>query len=109
MLTKNIKVSIIEPGAFQTHIWNKGLENIQKDQISFYSKERDVISRAANQMAAKAGNPKQVGKVILSVCLKKKPRLRYTVGRGTKSGILLKQIIPSGLLNWLIKRFLDSR
>lgn len=97
LLPLNIYVSIVEPGAFKTKVWDKGLENIQKEVNEDYQLYLENIYEKANLSKEKGGNPKEVAELVAKISISKKPKFYYTVGFGSKFLIYSKRIIP-----WII-------
>jgi NAD(P)-dependent dehydrogenase (short-subunit alcohol dehydrogenase family) len=74
----NIKVSLIEPGFFNTnlhHSLRKGEWNIED-----YQDMRTTLELAMQQSIAEGGNPEKVAELVVRAAKSKSPKLRYRVG-----------------------------
>lgn len=89
-----VRIVLVEPGAFRTPIWNKGLERIRTADTSPYLDRLNAVLRYSRQAAETAPDPQQVANLIARIVSIRSPRLRYTAGRG--SGLLLwaKTLLP---------------
>lgn len=104
MLPFGVHVSVVEPGAFKTDIWAKGLANVRVNPDSAYA---DKIRRYKSQIAAnaeKAPDPVIVARLVARIAQLPKPGFRYTVGRGAGLTALLKRWLPWPAWEWLVKR-----
>lgn len=106
LLTENIYVSLVEPGSFKTGIWEKGLE------IGKVIREDETLKRNAYNFAKRAsetaGDPLEVANLVRKICEKKNPKLRYRVGKGTRSLWFIKKIIPWGVIERTVVRKLKN-
>lgn len=91
-----IAVTLIEPGSYKTSIWTTGKQvttlSLQTDSPYFkYMKSiEDYISSGEGQF----GNPKEVAKKIASIALDERPNLRYPIGKGVRTTLMLRKFIP---------------
>jgi NAD(P)-dependent dehydrogenase (short-subunit alcohol dehydrogenase family) len=90
----NIKVSLIEAGSFKTSIWEKSLNQVDLNYDADYENLTKVIYQEAEETARLAEDPMKVTRLIEKICRKKEPRFRYQVGKGVKTMIVLKAILP---------------
>ncbi|WP_040369582.1 SDR family oxidoreductase [Caldibacillus debilis] len=88
---ENIWVSLVEPAAYATDIWEKGLKN-------FSPENRPKFQQRLIKMAMKAGktgsDPTEVARLIGKICDEEKPGLRYPVGKGARSLYRWKALLP---------------
>ncbi|MBS4199360.1 SDR family oxidoreductase [Bacillus sp. FJAT-49732] len=92
-----IDVAIIEPGSFQTNIWTKGKKIAKKSTLvsSPYTSYMKAIEKELESGKSNYGNPKEVVQLMVNLCSKKElTKLRYPIGKGVKSSLFLKNIIP---------------
>jgi NAD(P)-dependent dehydrogenase (short-subunit alcohol dehydrogenase family) len=82
-----IKVSIIEPGATATPIWDKSLaaangltEKIDEEHIQLYKNDLDAMTRATEELARTALPVETVVRSIVHALTAPRPRTRYRVG-----------------------------
>lgn len=92
-----IDVVLIEPGSFQTNIWSSGNHVTQKsrEQSSPYYSYMKNIENVIEKGQHRFGNPEDIAKLITKLALQKEvKKLRYCIGRGVRTSIFLKSIIP---------------
>jgi NAD(P)-dependent dehydrogenase (short-subunit alcohol dehydrogenase family) len=91
-----IDVVLIEPGSYQTDIWTSGKKIAEKARSSSspYAKYISKIENRIQKGEKNFGNPLEVAQLIVHTATVKNPKLRYPVGRGVKTTILLNKIIP---------------
>ena len=105
----NIKVSLIEAGSFKTKIWEKGFERINLTEKNDYTSLMKTLFEKSSVTAENAGNPDEVIRLILKICKSPNPKLRYYVGKGIKTLVFLKGILPWSVLEWFIKKNLKYK
>lgn len=92
LLEDNIWVSLVEPASYQTNIWEKGLKRIdKKDDRPLFQKK---LLEQAELSATNAQDPMDVVQLILKIVRKKRPKLRYPIGGGTRFVTLAKALVP---------------
>jgi NAD(P)-dependent dehydrogenase (short-subunit alcohol dehydrogenase family) len=101
-----IKVVLIEPGAFATDIWTRGVV-MGKEVVKQTSPnhQRSLRMRATVQNLPKA-DPAVVAKKIVAIAQDPNPRLRYLVGTDARIQLALKRILPWKWFEKLIAKFL---
>ncbi|MDT2256303.1 SDR family NAD(P)-dependent oxidoreductase [Paenibacillus larvae] len=94
-----IDIILIEPGPFQTGIWEKSISSAQ-DRIahSCLKKETARLEKEIRKSAASAGNPMDVIEILLQSLRAKHPKLRYTAGKGIRPTLAAKAFFPGGAL-----------
>jgi NAD(P)-dependent dehydrogenase (short-subunit alcohol dehydrogenase family) len=87
-----IAVTLIEPGSYKTNIWSSGKQVTTLDSPYYrYMKSiEDYISSGEGQF----GNPKDVAEKIASIALDDGPSLRHPIGKGVRTTLLLRNLIP---------------
>ncbi|MEH7300092.1 oxidoreductase [Neobacillus drentensis] len=91
-----IAVTLIEPGSYKTNIWSSGKQvttlSLQTDSPYYkYMKSiEDYISSGEGQF----GNPKDVAEKIASIALDDGSSLRHPIGKGVRTTLLLRNLIP---------------
>ncbi|MDT2193023.1 SDR family NAD(P)-dependent oxidoreductase [Paenibacillus larvae] len=90
-----IDIILIEPGPFQTGIWEKSISSAQ-DRIahSCLKKETARLEKEIRKSAASAGNPMDVIEILLQSLRAKHPKLRYTAGKGIRPTLAAKAFFP---------------
>jgi NAD(P)-dependent dehydrogenase (short-subunit alcohol dehydrogenase family) len=108
-----IRVSIVEPGAIATPIWDKSgktaveLEAATPQEVrALYSAVvtgvRQVVARAAERAIA----PDAVAKAVEHALTAPRPRTRYLVGADAKLRALMIKLLPDRMSDWLLTRAL---
>ncbi|MFD1737968.1 SDR family oxidoreductase [Bacillus salitolerans] len=109
-----IDVVLVEPGSYETSIWSTGTK-LRTDHSSredspyyFYLK---AILKNLHKAKPKYGDPREVARLVASIASQKtKPALRYPVGKGVKTSIRLKHILPSNQMKSIVtKKLLGSK
>ena len=108
-----IEVSIIEPGAIATPIWDKSLQislDVEKDMPveakHLYEAAAERIRETLSMAAARALPPDAVVKAVLHALTAKRPKTRYLVGRDAKLRALMLKWLPDRMQDWLLKKVL---
>jgi NAD(P)-dependent dehydrogenase (short-subunit alcohol dehydrogenase family) len=106
-----IHVSLVEPGAIATPIWDKGItvgdEIVARGDPTArarYARLIDRIRAAAEANARDGLPPSAVAEVISEAMTAEKPRTRYLVGREAKLRARLAQLLPDRALDALVAR-----
>lgn len=91
-----IEVSLIEPGSYNTNIWEIGqkLAETTSKFESPYKEYMKKIEQHINNGSETLGDPKDVAEKIVAIAESTKPTLRYPIGKGVKLMILLKSMLP---------------
>lgn len=101
-----IDVSLLEPGSYNTNIWEVGkqLAENQSDTTSPYKEYMDKIQKHINSGSNTFGNPIDVANKIVEIAEAKRTTLRYPIGKGVKFMIFAKKILPWRLWEFLVLR-----
>ncbi|EEL16799.1 Short-chain dehydrogenase/reductase SDR [Bacillus cereus 95/8201] len=101
-----IDVALIEPGSYNTNIWEVGkqLAENQSETTSPYKEYMDKIQKHINSGSDTFGNPIDVAKKIVDIAEAKRTTLRYPIGKGVKFMILARKILPWRLWEYLVLR-----
>jgi NAD(P)-dependent dehydrogenase (short-subunit alcohol dehydrogenase family) len=104
-----ISVSIIEPGAIATPIWEKSfasvdiaLENLPVAAQNLYGDAMKIVRKKTGIMALSGIPPDTVAVAVVHALTAVKPRTRYLVGQDAKIGAFLKHILPDKVYDRLI-------
>jgi NAD(P)-dependent dehydrogenase (short-subunit alcohol dehydrogenase family) len=103
-----IDVSLIEPGSYNTNIWEVGqkLAEATSGSESPYKEYMKKIEQHIHNGNETLGNPKDVAEKIVAIAESQHPTLRYPIGKGVKLMILLKNLLPWKWWEFLVlKRF----
>lgn len=111
-----IEVSIIEPGAIATPIWDKSLRisldveaEMSAEGKKLYGAAAQRIREAVGHAAARAIPAEAVVKAVLHALTAKRPKTRYLVGRDAKLRAVMLRWLPDRLQDWILKQVLDLR
>lgn len=88
-----IDVSLIEPGSYNTNIWEVGKELAENysESTSPYKAYMDKIQNHINNGSDTFGNPVDVARKIVAIAEAKNATLRYPIGKGVKLMIVAKK------------------
>lgn len=104
-----VDVILVEPGSYKTNIWSTGKQITRTQLDSPYHSLMEGMENYIQLGAEKFGDPREVAEIIANIAKMQKPSLRFPMGKGVKTTIFLKNLIPwsrweSILLNKLPKR-----
>ena len=91
-----IRVSLVEPGAFDTDIWERNVV-IAKGALDPASPNKERSQRFAEFVKSSAKqrrDAREVAKLIVRIAQDPHPRLRYLIGGDAKLQVWLKRIVP---------------
>ena len=104
-----VKVSIVEPGAIETPMREKGRiagragkGQLNSDQLPLYGKAIDGFMAAAAKGDEAASSPEKVAVTIEHALTARRPRTRYLVGRDAREQALVKALLPDRVRDLLI-------
>jgi NAD(P)-dependent dehydrogenase (short-subunit alcohol dehydrogenase family) len=111
MLSFGVKVSIVEPGAVATPIWEKGGETAAELRAQATPEQLDVygtVLERFERLFVEAGNdgvpPDDVAEMIERALTSEKPKTRYLVGRDAKVRAAIARYLPDRFLDRQIAR-----
>ncbi len=109
-----VEVSIIEPGAVATPIWDKSTdeaarlrEGIDPALIEVYGERMDKMSALATKTGARGVDPDEVAAAVEAALTDEKPKTRQVVGREAKIQARLGSLLPNRTMDRLIEREVD--
>ena len=109
-----IQVSIVEPGAIATPIWNKSIDRVDrvlKDMPEEAKRLYGESIEAARKTALKASEGAiptiHVAKAVHHALTAPKPRTRYLVGKEAKIAARLAWLFPDRAMDWIIRKSND--
>ena len=91
-----IRLSLVEPGAFDTDIWERNVV-IAKAALDPASPNKERSQRFADFVKGSAKHRKdarEVAKLIVRIAQNPNPKLRYLIGGDAKMQVWLKRIVP---------------
>jgi NAD(P)-dependent dehydrogenase (short-subunit alcohol dehydrogenase family) len=106
-----IPVSIIEPGAVATPIWEKAartaeamLGSVPPETLVLYAEAFEAVKRTAEDSARKAVDPMDVARVVEHALTAAKPKTRYIVGRDAKIQAAMALLVPDRVRDNLVAK-----
>jgi NAD(P)-dependent dehydrogenase (short-subunit alcohol dehydrogenase family) len=100
LLPYGIRVTLVEPGSYQTAIWQKGFERVsglgegEGVKPSPYASRLQAVLRYSRQASEQAGDPMDVARLIVRIAGMKHPKLRYPIGRDARLSLIGKVLLP---------------
>jgi NAD(P)-dependent dehydrogenase (short-subunit alcohol dehydrogenase family) len=101
-----VKVSIVEPGAIATPIWEKAItEGLDKRArypeavLDAYGPALEKFSRRLDEVVRRADPAAVVVQAVEHALTARRPRARYPVGRGIRASALLSRLLPDAWLD----------
>ena len=111
-----IHVSLIEPGAVTTPIWDRGRETADRLEAAMGEEARSRYGKLAARIRAETEKipergvePDEVAKAIEQALTAGRPKLRYVVGRDARVRLKIKALVGDRRFDALIARTLDWR
>jgi NAD(P)-dependent dehydrogenase (short-subunit alcohol dehydrogenase family) len=100
-----IRIVLVEPGAYDTDIWEK---NVRLGKAAFndssLNKERSQRIRDYVRNHVEKRDPSEVARLIASIALEPYPNLRYPIGQGAMSGRTLGSLLPWKLWERMVQK-----
>lgn len=111
-----IHVSLIEPGAVVTPIWDRGRQTADRLEEAMGERARTLYGKLARRIRdetekipERGVDPDEVAKAIEHALTAPKPKLRYVVGSDAKTRLRIKALVGEKRMDALIARTLDWR
>jgi NAD(P)-dependent dehydrogenase (short-subunit alcohol dehydrogenase family) len=108
-----IHVSIIEPGAVATPIWDKSLRmaadleaTVGAEARNLYGETARLVREAVEQAARRAIDPEAVVRAVWHALTADRPRTRYLVGTDAKIRAIMVKWLPDRVQDWLLEKLL---
>lgn len=108
-----IEVSVIQPGAIKTPIWEKSkadadglLERLPDAAHQLYGPAIAAVKRQVEKTVGYAVPPERVSEAVLHALTAARPRTRYRVGMDAYIQYLLARRVPDRLRDAIIRRLL---
>jgi NAD(P)-dependent dehydrogenase (short-subunit alcohol dehydrogenase family) len=98
-----VRVVLVEPGAYASDIWGG---TVYGNPVGPYGDFGAMARRAADGVAARARDPREVGEAVARALLAPRPRLRYAVGPDARLMAAVARLTPARLRGALIARAL---
>jgi NAD(P)-dependent dehydrogenase (short-subunit alcohol dehydrogenase family) len=111
MMSFGVAVSIVEPGAVATPIWDKGgqeaarlRERATPNQIKTYGPVLERFEQLFIEAGKEGVPPDQVAKAVEHALTAERPKTRYVVGRDAKIRAAIRRYLPDRFLDRAIAR-----
>jgi NAD(P)-dependent dehydrogenase (short-subunit alcohol dehydrogenase family) len=115
MMPFGVEVSIVEPGAVATPIWDKGSEQIAQmrelvtpDQMQVYGGAMDKFEELFIGAGREGVPPDEVAKAVEHALTARRPKTRYLIGRDAKLRAAMRRFLPDRFLDRGIARALGG-
>jgi NAD(P)-dependent dehydrogenase (short-subunit alcohol dehydrogenase family) len=106
-----ISVSIIEPGAVATPIWEKGMKNgaamlaaAPPEALVLYAEALEAFKKTSEHAARNAADPLDVARAVEHALVAARPRTRYVIGRRAKIGAAMALLMPDRLRDSMVAK-----
>lgn len=94
-----VKVVLIEPGGFDTGIWDGQSTRSGSRYEAAYSR----VARGVRLARPRMGDPSQVARVIVRALQSKRPKARYLVGRDAQAIAFYDRLVPTAVKDRLTR------
>jgi NAD(P)-dependent dehydrogenase (short-subunit alcohol dehydrogenase family) len=106
-----IGVSVVEPGAIKTEIWDKGRETADRlerelpaEAASRYARHIAAIRKGIDMQDRQGIGPGKVADAVEHALFAARPKTRYLVGVDARVQSLLVRLLPDRSREWIIRR-----
>jgi NAD(P)-dependent dehydrogenase (short-subunit alcohol dehydrogenase family) len=89
-----VRVVLVEPGAFRTGIWARGVADLPTAGQPAYGHLSDLGQALLDKSATMPG-PEPVARTVRHALTAARPRARYLVGADVKLAVLLERLLPT--------------
>jgi NAD(P)-dependent dehydrogenase (short-subunit alcohol dehydrogenase family) len=102
-----IRVTLVEPGSFDTDIWerNLSLTKQSQDSSSPNAERTNRFSQFIKDNAKHRADPRKVAILIVKIAKNPNPKLHYLVGQDARLMVWMKNILPWRTYERLIAKF----
>ena len=111
----NIRVSLVEPGATQTAIWEKSkaenealLARMPAECTALYGTAIDMLRGEAEKMVLRASPVGVVSECVVHALIAKRPKTRYRCADGARLAWFAARWLPDTWRDWVISKALGS-
>lgn len=108
-----IRVSVIEPGATSTPIWDKSLaaaeawaDKANNPGMGLYASDLDAMRQATRKLAQAALPVNSVVRCVVHALTARRPWVRYPVGLRVNLLLRARNWVPDRIWDWIIERSL---
>ena len=107
-----ISVSVVEPGAIRTPIWDKGRQQadrleraLPEEARTRYARHIAAIRKAIEMPDRQGANPDKVAAAVEQALFSSRPKTRYLVGTDARVQALLVRWLPDRPREAIVRRF----
>jgi len=102
-----IKIVLVEPGDFNTGFTKNRIISAETQNNDDYKKSFERVLKNIEKDETNGGSPKYFAKKIAKIINKKNPKFRYVIAPNIlqKLSVLLYNILPNRLFQWLLRMF----
>lgn len=108
---KGVHVSVIEPGAIKTKIWEKAEDTMARLRAELppialeeYAEALDTFAKGLEMNARNGAPAEAVAKVVEHALTAGRPRTRYLVGKDAKLVGSLQRVLPDRAIDFLVSK-----
>lgn len=98
-----IHVILIEPGGFDTGIWEQSAESVARREESRYAASYDRTLQGVRLTRPIMGKPETVARVIAGAISSSRPNARYLVGYDAQLARAYSRVVPGGVRDRLAR------
>ena len=106
-----IEVSLVEPGAVATPIWEKGKQSADaiQDRLTpenerLYGEKVARMGKVLQKVGARGVPPEKVAEAVARALTAKRPRTRYLVGADARVTLLMRRLVPDRIRDRIVAR-----
>ncbi|MGH9028222.1 MAG: SDR family oxidoreductase [Acidimicrobiales bacterium] len=107
-----ISVSVVEPGAIKTAIWDKGRHEVERMQRDLpaeaterYAAHVEAVRKGIEMQDRQGVSPYKVAKAVEHALFSSRPKTRYVVGVDAKAQSAMVRLLPDRPREAIIRRF----
>lgn len=107
----DLHVSVVEPGAIKTAIWDKGRqtadrldEELPEEARELYADHIQAIRDGIEMQDRQGIGPEAVAKAVDHALLSRRPKTRYAVGKDAKAQTVMVRILPDKLRETIVRK-----
>ncbi len=111
--TWGISVSLIEPGAISTPIWEKSFAaadaleaEAAPEGVALYEADLAAVRAVSRQRAQSASPVEHVVRAVVHALTARRPKPRYPIGFQTRFLFFAHGRVPDRIWDWILKRTL---
>lgn len=107
----DLHVSVVEPGAIKTAIWDKGRqtadrldEELPAEALELYGDHIRAIRDGIEMQDRQGIGPEAVAKAVDHALFSRRPKTRYAVGKDAKAQTVMVRILPDKLREAIVRK-----